>query len=41
MKKKKEQDRTISRSVAFNRKILKKVDRAKGFMSRSYSLQQE
>lgn len=35
MKKKKEEDTTISRSVAFNRKILKKVDRAKGFMSRS------
>lgn len=29
------EDTTISRSIAFNREVLKKVDAAKGFMSRS------
>lgn len=35
MKKVRKEDRTLSRSVTFNPEILKKVDAAKGFMSRS------
>lgn len=36
MKNQKEvEDTTISRSVAFNREVLNKIDLAKGFMSRS------
>lgn len=36
MKEKKNiEDTTISRSVAFNREVLKRVDVAKGFVSRS------
>ena len=35
MRKKRKQERTISRSVTFKPEILKKVDLAKGFLSRS------
>jgi len=35
MRKVKEEDRTVSTSLTFKPKILKKVDAARGFMSRS------